>query len=157
MPIKSVKMKISKKKKIIIILMSQGSLNPKIRFLGQKVWPVDRGRMDRQTDRHESTIQTTPFQGFRIFSFNLSSRIGPIHKIQWRWDFWWLGKMWTDRQLPLEVILLFSSQLTSGYLPENNYLRSKRLTDDSQKLIIFFVSSPRCDLHSAKTYRLKYR
>ena len=37
MPIKSVKMKISKNKKMRFFLMSQGSLNPKIRFLGQKV------------------------------------------------------------------------------------------------------------------------
>ena len=38
MPIKSVKMKILKnKKKNLYFLMSQGSLNPKIRLLGQKV------------------------------------------------------------------------------------------------------------------------
>ena len=47
MPIKSVKIKISKNKKICFFLMSQGSLNPKIRFLGQK-------ETDRQTDRHGS-------------------------------------------------------------------------------------------------------
>ena len=39
MPIKSVKMKISKNKKMRFFLMSQGSLNPKIRFLCQKVCP----------------------------------------------------------------------------------------------------------------------
>ena len=61
--------------------MSQGSLNPKIRFLGQKVWPVARGRTDGQTDGHtRKWKQRAPFQGFRSFSFNLSSRIGPkIH------------------------------------------------------------------------------
>ena len=32
--------------------MSQGSLNPKIRFLGQKMCSVARLRTDRQTDRH---------------------------------------------------------------------------------------------------------
>ena len=37
MPIKSVKLKISKNKKMRFFLMCQGSLNPKIRFLGQKV------------------------------------------------------------------------------------------------------------------------
>ena len=66
--------------------MSQGSLNPKIRFLGQKVWPVACAQTDRQTDTqtHRQTDRQTewllraPFQGFRIFSFNLSSRIGPI-------------------------------------------------------------------------------
>ena len=30
--------------------MSQGSLNPKIRFLGQKVWPVARSQTHRRTD-----------------------------------------------------------------------------------------------------------
>ena len=83
MPIKSVKMKISKNKKMRFFLMSQGSLDPKIRFIGQKVCSVARVQTDRHTDRqtHRQTrkwIQRTPFQGFRNFSFNLSSRIGPI-------------------------------------------------------------------------------
>ena len=50
MPIKSVKIKISKNKKMRFFLMSQGSFNPKIRFLGQKVCPVARRQTDRQTD-----------------------------------------------------------------------------------------------------------
>ena len=49
MPIENVKMKISEKK-CVFFLMSQGSFNPKIRFLGQKVCPVARVR----TDTHES-------------------------------------------------------------------------------------------------------
>ena len=61
MPIKSVKMKISKNKKMLFFLISQGSLNPKIRFLGQKVWPVARGRTDAKTDRHESENRGHPF------------------------------------------------------------------------------------------------
>ena len=48
MPIKSVKMKISKNKKMRFFRMSQGSLNPKIRFLGQKVCPVARSQTDTQ-------------------------------------------------------------------------------------------------------------
>ena len=69
MPIKSEKMKISKNKKMRFFLMSQGSLNPKIRFLGQKVCPAARGRTDTQTDRHKHTKVTTEgtlsgFQGF---------------------------------------------------------------------------------------------
>ena len=40
MPIKSVKMKISKNKKLCFFLMSEGLLNPKIKFLGQKVCSV---------------------------------------------------------------------------------------------------------------------
>ena len=50
MPIKSVKMKISKNKKMRFFLMSQGSLNPKIRFLGQKVCPVTWLHTDKQTE-----------------------------------------------------------------------------------------------------------
>ena len=54
--------------------MSQGPFSPKIRFLGQKVCSVARGRTDGQTQKWQ---QRTPFQGFRIFSFNLSLSIGP--------------------------------------------------------------------------------
>ena len=49
MPIKSVKIKISKNKKMCFFLMFQGSLDPKIRFLGQKVSAC------RQTDRQTDT------------------------------------------------------------------------------------------------------
>ena len=58
MPIKSVKIKISKNKKMRFFLMSQGSLNPKIRFLGQKVCPAARDRTDGQTDRQEFFLQS---------------------------------------------------------------------------------------------------
>ena len=51
MPIKSVKMKISKNKKMRFFLMSQGSLNPKIRLLSQKVCPVSCLHTDTHTDR----------------------------------------------------------------------------------------------------------
>ena len=44
MPIKRVKMKISKNIKMSFFLISQGSLNPKIRFLAQLAY--------RDTDRH---------------------------------------------------------------------------------------------------------
>ena len=43
-----------KQKKIRFFLMSQGSFNPKIRFLGQKVCSVARLQTHRQTDTHES-------------------------------------------------------------------------------------------------------
>ena len=58
MPIKSVKMKISKNKKMRFFLMSQGSLNLKIRSLGQKVCLVARVRTDRQTDTKVNTEDT---------------------------------------------------------------------------------------------------
>ena len=52
MTIKSVIMKISKNKKICFFLMSQGSLDPKIWFLGQKVCSVAHVQTDRLTRRH---------------------------------------------------------------------------------------------------------
>ena len=78
MPIKSVKMKISKNKKMHFFFMSQGSLDPKIRFLGQKMFSVACVQTDTQTQKW---LQRTPFQGFRIFFFNLSSRIGPKNSL----------------------------------------------------------------------------
>ena len=48
--------------------MSQGSLNPKIRFLGQKVYSVARPQTDRQTDRHESEYRGYPFKVSGCFS-----------------------------------------------------------------------------------------
>ena len=43
----------------------QGSLNPKIRFLGQKVCPVARGQTDRRTDTKVITVGT--LSGFQEF------------------------------------------------------------------------------------------
>jgi hypothetical protein len=67
MPIKSVKMKILKNKKMRFFLMSQGSLDPKIWFLGQKVCSVARVQTDTQTDgqtdtkvnKHNAELQRT--------------------------------------------------------------------------------------------------
>ena len=72
MPIKSVKIEISKNKKIRFFLMSQGSINPKIRFPGQKMCPVAR----EQTDTKVTTVGT--LSGFQEFFLQLSSRIGTI-------------------------------------------------------------------------------
>ena len=52
--------------------MSQGSLNPKIRFLGQKVCPVARswtdGHTHRQTDRQTDRVTTEgTLSGFQDF------------------------------------------------------------------------------------------
>ena len=73
MPIKSVKMKISKNKKMRFFLMSQGSLDPKIRFIGQKVCSVAREQTDKRThththtDTHESEYRGHPFRVSGIF------------------------------------------------------------------------------------------
>ena len=68
MPIKSVKMKILKNKKMRFFLMSQGSLNPKIRFLGQKVWPVARAQTHTQTDGQTDRVTTEgTLSGFQDF------------------------------------------------------------------------------------------
>ena len=55
-----------KRKIVVFFLMSQGSLNPKIRFLGQKVWPVARAQTDTHTDR--VTTKGT-ISGFHDFFF----------------------------------------------------------------------------------------
>ena len=47
--------------------MSQGSLNPKIRFLGQNVCPVACLQTDRHTDRHESDYCGHPFRVSGVF------------------------------------------------------------------------------------------
>ena len=54
MPIKSVKMKISKNKKMRFFLMSQPSLNPKIRFLGQKMCAL--AWLHTHTHTHQSPL-----------------------------------------------------------------------------------------------------
>ena len=46
-------------------LMSQGSFNPKNRFLGQKVCPVARGQMDSRTHTEVKTEGT--LSGFQEF------------------------------------------------------------------------------------------
>ena len=67
MPIKSGKMKISKNKKMCFFLMSQGSLDPKIRFLGQNVCSYT--QTDTQTDRQTHTKVKTEgtLSGFQDF------------------------------------------------------------------------------------------
>ena len=67
MPIKSVNMKISKNKNMRFFLISQGSLNPKIRFLAQKLLSVTRVRRHRDTDRHESDHCVHPFRVSGVF------------------------------------------------------------------------------------------
>ena len=58
-------MKISKNKKMRFFLMSQGSFNQKIRFLGQKVCSVARLQTDRQTHTKVTTEGT--LSGFQEF------------------------------------------------------------------------------------------
>ena len=50
------------KQKMRFFLMSQGSFNPKIRFLGQNVCLVARGQTHRHTDTHESDYCGHPFR-----------------------------------------------------------------------------------------------
>ena len=68
--------------KLAFFLMSQGVLCQKIRFLGQKLWPVARSQTHRQTDRHTDTqtevlknrdpIRALAFQAFAC------DMLGPI-------------------------------------------------------------------------------
>ena len=80
MPIKSVKMKISKNKKMRFFLMSQGSLDPKISFLGQKVCSVAWLRTDRQTHTHRDTQTDTKVTTVGILSVFQEFFIQPIIK-----------------------------------------------------------------------------
>ena len=65
MSIKSVKMKISKKKNVFLSHVPIGSLNPKIRFLGQKKCSV--ANRHRHTDAHESDYCGHPFRVSEVF------------------------------------------------------------------------------------------
>ena len=98
MSIKSVKMKISKNEKMRFFLMSQGSFNPKIRLLGQKMWPVGRAHTDTRTHTHtQSDYCGHPFRVSWVFFFNLSSRIGPISQLienSQRLPYWWRHSIW---------------------------------------------------------------
>ena len=60
-------------------LMSQGSLNLEIKFLGKKVYSVAHLHTHTQTDMKLNTEDT--LSGFQDFFFNLLSRIGPISLI----------------------------------------------------------------------------
>jgi len=66
MTIKSLKMKITKNKKMRFFLMSQGSFDQKICFLGLKMCSVARGQTDRQTHTKVKTEDT--LSGFQEFS-----------------------------------------------------------------------------------------
>ena len=69
-------MKISKNKKNCFFSYVPRIIQPKKKFLDQKVCPVARIRTDRRTDTHESDYWGHPFR-VSGFSFNLQSRIGP--------------------------------------------------------------------------------
>ena len=73
-------MKISKNKKMRFFLMSQGSLNPKIRFLGQKMCSVARVRTNRQTDTQTHTKVTTEgtLSGFQEFFLQRYHQGSPV-------------------------------------------------------------------------------
>ena len=79
MPIKSVKRKISKNKKMRFFPMSQGSLKPKIRFPGQKMCSVARRQTDTQTDTYKSEFFLQPIIKDRPNSFQtLGGKIWPL-------------------------------------------------------------------------------
>ena len=56
------------KQKMLFLLISKGSLHPKIRFLGLKVCSVARVQTDRHTDTQESEYRGHPFRGSGFFS-----------------------------------------------------------------------------------------
>ena len=76
--LKGPKIKISKNKKLRFFLMSQGVLCQKIRFLGQKLWPLAGEQTHTQT--HRGFNYWVPYQGFSISSFCLWYERSNIHK-----------------------------------------------------------------------------
>ena len=91
MLIMSVKMTISKNKKMRFLLMSQGSLNPKIKFLGQKVCSVARERIDTHT--HESDYCGHPFRVSGVFPSTYHQGSAQKGKEKKRYSFAMFGQL----------------------------------------------------------------
>ena len=66
-------MKISKNKKMCFFLMSQGSLNPKIRFLGQKMCSVVQtdGQTHTKVNTEDTLFLRPIFKGWSNMKFKL--------------------------------------------------------------------------------------
>ena len=120
MPIKSVKMKISKNKKMRFFLMSQGSLNPKIRFLGQNVWSAAPSQTDRQTDtqsdywghpfRVSGLCPSTYHQGSAQYLENTYLRYIFITKMFWCFFWYWMALYLLGRERAVQLgVMLVSS------------------------------------------------
>ena len=60
-------------------IMSQGSLNPKIRFLGQIVCYVASAHTDTHTDRYESEKRGHPFRFHELFLPSIIKDASFIH------------------------------------------------------------------------------
>ena len=65
MPLKMSIFKILKNKKMCFFLMSQGAHKLKIRFLGQKLWPVAREQTDKRTNRQKVTLKSSKMKIFK--------------------------------------------------------------------------------------------
>ena len=126
MPIKSVKMKIMKNKKMRLFLISQGSLNQKIMFLCQEVCSVAQLRTDRHT-WVESEYRGHPFRDSGIFpsTYHQGSVQTPQCAISRRQIIWvvnqpfYPGKLLRPhRLLPgFLQLLIVHIQVRRGHLP----------------------------------------
>ena len=76
--LKGPKIKISKNKKLRFFLMSQGVLCQKIRFLGQKLWPLAGEQTDIQTETHTEISITEDTIRASVFKASASGMSGPI-------------------------------------------------------------------------------
>ena len=137
-------MKISKNKKMRFFLMSQGSLNPQIRFLGQKMWPVARSQTHRHTDAqtdgrtHRVTTEGTlsGFQDFFRSAYHQGSA-QPQHRNQKSLEkkvFWkfMLYTIITIESIPLHVDNTYSSDyLARSSLGKNNSASTRRVPPQS--------------------------
>ena len=63
--------KISKNKKLRFLLMSQGALSQKIRFLGQKLWPVACEQTDKKVKNEKRSLNRQKLKFSKKFFFVL--------------------------------------------------------------------------------------
>ena len=114
-------------------LMSQGSLNPRIRLLWQKLCPVAHAHTHRQTRKW---ILSTPFQGFRTFFFNLSSRIGPISNKN-NFTLWPISQLFRFTSIHLQGENIIYCTLKWYSSQSRDFTKCVKCQDDIQLIICF--------------------
>ena len=89
--LKGPKIKISKNKKLRFFLMSQGVLCQKIRFLGQKLWPLAGEQTETHTDTQTEVLITEyPIKAsaFQASACDMSGPINCIFLQRFQWSAW---------------------------------------------------------------------
>jgi len=110
--------------------------------------------MDRHIHRHTGWLLWTPFQCFRIFSFNLSSRIGPIYQIKF-WSskntfarvtthlglniIYRLRPLWLRTDVMHAAIPSLRQDTTQKYPINHKGIRKTNMKIKDQYFLLFFV------------------